>query len=219
MYKSVMFDLDGTLTDSYEAIVSSFEYALNREGIVPIRDEAVRRSYIGPALKMSFEKHYGVSPEKADKLVEIYREVYRNGNMFKVKVYGGIPEMLDKLKKEKIRLFVTTSKPEIFSVSILEKIGLAKYFDKIEGTTFDNCHRTKDMLINAVAERFSLDKQQCLMVGDTCYDIEGGILAGVDTLGVTYGYGAEGDFANATYTADNPAEIIKIVEGDLKCVK
>ena len=211
MYTSVLFDLDGTLTDSFEAITSSFEYALKQKGIEPIADPAVRRSYIGPALITSYMKYYNLSREEADELVEIYREVYRGGNMFLVKVYEGIPRLLEKLKACGIRLFVATSKPAEFANAILEKVGLAGYFEKIQAPDFKTGEGSKSNLINAIVNEFGLNPKECLMVGDTYYDIEGGILSGVDTLGVTYGFHGGDDFEKATYTANCPEDIEKIV--------
>ncbi len=211
MFKNVLFDLDGTLTDSYEAIVSSFEYALKEKGISPIEDEAVRRSYIGPALVISYEKHYAVSREEADALVELFRKAYRSGNMFKVKIYEGIPELLENLKKAGIRLFVATSKPVEFATAVLEKIGLAKYFEKIQAPDFKTCEQGKETLIREILQEFSLSPDDTIMIGDTKYDIEGALMAGVKAMGVTYGYPGDGDFEKADFIVSSPGEIEKIV--------
>lgn len=218
MFKNVLFDLDGTLTDSYEAIVTSLEYALEKKGITPKTDEKTRRSYIGPSLVYSCENVYGVSRELADDIVEEYRKVYREGNMFKVRVYDGVLQLLENLDKAGVKMFVATSKPEEFAVAILEKIGLAKFFEKIQAPSFKTCEHGKDELINTVIREFGLDPSECLMVGDTKFDIEGGIKAGVKTVGVTYGYPGEGDFLKADYTVSNPSEIESIVLGGVRNV-
>ena len=212
MYKAVFFDLDGTLTDSYEAIVTSFEYALKKKGITPIADEAVRRSYIGPALVLSYMKYYGVSRDEADELVELYRDVYRKGNMFLVKVYDGVTETLEELKNMGIRLFVVTSKPLDFATAVLEEAGLSVYFEKVQAPGFKDCEKSKAELISDLLEKCGLNAKDCLMVGDTKYDIEGGNAAGTDTAGVLYGYSAEGDFEKADYTVCGIKEIISIVK-------
>ncbi len=211
MYKAIFFDLDGTLTDSYEAIVSSIDYALIQEGITPIEDENVRRSYIGPALAVSFEKHYHATSPQLERLVELYRKAYSGGNMFKVRTYNGVENLLDKLKTTGFRLFIATSKPIAYAVPVLENQGLLKYFEKVAAPDFSNCHITKDCLIKSIMDEFCLEKEECLMVGDTRYDIEGGIAAGVDTLGVTYGYHSPGDLNKATYIADTAEEICRII--------
>lgn len=214
MFKNVLFDLDGTLTDSYEAIVSSLEYALEKKGIPPKKDEATRRSYIGPSLVYSCENVYGTSRALADEIVAEYRKVYRGGNMFKVRIYDGIPGLLENLEKAGVRMFVATSKPEEFAVAILEKIGLAHFFEKIQAPSFKTCEHGKEELINSVIKEFALTPGECLMVGDTKFDIEGGIKAEVKTLGVTYGYHGEGDFLKADYTVSHPGEIEGIVFGE-----
>ncbi len=211
MIKSVIFDLDGTLTDSYEAIVTSFEYALREKGIKPIEDEKVRRSYIGPALVYSYEKNYDVTRKEADELVEIYRKVYRGGNMYKVRVYDGVEELLKILTDAGFNLFVATSKPKEFAEKVLEKVELSKYFKKIQAPDFSNCEQGKDVLINSIINEFSLLPQECIMVGDTRFDIEGGKKAGVSTIGVTYGYPSPGDFDGADYIINNPLGIKDIL--------
>lgn len=218
MFKNVIFDLDGTLTDSYEAIVTSLEYALKVKGIEPKTDEKTRRSYIGPALVASCERVYGTSRRLADEIVEEYRKVYRGGNMFKVRIYDGIPELLEKFKAEGIRMFVATSKPEEFAVAVLEKTGLAKYFEKIQAPSFKNCEQGKDMLICSLINEFELKKDECIMVGDTKYDILGGKAAEVKTVGAAYGYPDDGDFTAADYTVSKPCEIASIVLGGIRNV-
>ncbi len=211
MLEAVFFDLDGTLTDSYEAIVTSFEYALKKKGISPIDDENVRESYIGPALIISYMKYYGVSRSEAEELVKLYREVYRKGNMFLVKVYNNVPETLRQLKKSGIRLFVVTSKPKEFADAILKKFSLYEYFEKIQAPGFKDCEKSKNELITELANDCCLNTENCLMVGDTKYDIEGGLKAGAKTAGVKYGYPGKGDFDNADYIIDDIKEILKIV--------
>ncbi len=219
MKTCAIFDLDGTLTDSYEAIVSSFEYALKEKGIKPIEDENIRRSYIGPALVQSYEKYYGVSRSEADSLVEIYRRVYREGNMYKVKIYEGIIPMLEKLKEVGYRLFVATSKPKEFAEKILEKIGLMHYFERVEAPGFNDCEMGKEQLIERILNEFSLNPDLCVMVGDTRYDIEGGKKAGVTTIGVEYGYPGKGDFDEADYIAKTPKDICEILVSSVRKVE
>ena len=211
MLEAVFFDLDGTLTDSYEAIVTSFEYALKKKGISPIDDENVRRSYIGPALVISYMKHYGVSREKAEELVKIYREAYRERNMYLFTVYDNAPETLRLLKESGLRLFVVTSKPKEFAEKILKKTGLYDLFEKIQAPGFSDCEKTKDLLISELAEEYGLNTANCLMVGDTKYDIEGGRKAGAKTVGAKYGYPGKGDFDGADYVIEDIKEILKTV--------
>ena len=213
MYKNVIFDLDGTLTDSYQAITSSVKYAIDAAGLPPIKDEKILRPFIGPALVFSFEKHCGVDRETADKLVELYRQIYRKGNMFLVSVYEGIIPLLEYLKNNGYHMFVATSKPIDFAVPVLEKTGLAEYFKKIQAPSFADCENSKDYLINSIIKEFSLKKEECIMIGDTRFDIEGGIKSGIKTIGVTYGYPSHGDFEKADFVAEKPLDIKEILKG------
>ena len=132
MKKYIFFDLDGTLTDSAEGITNSVEYALNHYGI-SVQDKSSLNVFVGPPLVDSFMKYYGFDHEKARKSVGIYREYFETKGMFENAVYPGIPELLGSLKKEGYKLYVATSKPEQYSVKIIEHFGLAEYFEMIGG--------------------------------------------------------------------------------------
>ena len=129
--------------------------------------------------------------------------------MFDVDVYEGIPELIKELKARGCKVFLVTSKPLVFSEKIIEHIGLAPYFDDLIGVELTDKSSDKKRLIEKAIDRYSLKPEECLMIGDTKYDILGAIGAGVDSVGVTFGYGKREDLeaAGATYLVDAAAEI------------
>ncbi len=204
MYKNIMFDLDGTVTDSGRAIMSSVEYALSHFGITDQPREKLQ-TFIGPSLFDSFEREYGMAEDDCNKAVSLYRSIYSKERMYDVDIYDGIPELLNELKNNGRTVLLITSKPLVFSEKILEKIGLAKYFDHMVGPDLSDHSSDKKRLIEKAVEEYSLNKNECVMIGDTKFDIIGASEAGVDSIAVSYGYGKTEEMkeAGATYVADS----------------
>ena len=132
----ILFDLDGTLTDSMEGITKSVQYALNAMGI-EVEDHRELSFFVGPPLKESFQKNYHFTDEEAEEAVRLYREYYRPKGIFENTVYEGIPEMLEHLCDAGKTLLVATSKPTDFAEQILEHFGLKDYFDGVVGSFLD----------------------------------------------------------------------------------
>ncbi len=214
MYKNIMFDLDGTLTDSGRAITSSVEYALSHFGLKDQPKEKLM-TFIGPSLYDSFTREYGLAGDDCNKAVELYRSVYEAGRMYDVDIYDGIPELLEKLRAKGFKVLVITSKPIAFTEKIIEKIGLDKYIDHEVGPDLTDHSSDKKRLIERAVAEYGLNKDECIMIGDTRYDIVGAVQAGVDSIGVTYGYGKAEDLkeAGATYMVDSAKEIGDILYG------
>ena len=132
MYKYIFFDLDGTLTDPGEGITNSVAYALTRFGIeVPERSELYK--FIGPPLKESFAKYYGMSPEESTLALKYYREYYADKGIFENAVYDGVVETLSAIRESGRRVIMATSKPDVYAERILEHFGLLEYFDFVAG--------------------------------------------------------------------------------------
>jgi len=205
IYSYLLFDLDGTLTDSSEGIINSIVYALNKMQI-PIRNPKILKKFIGPPLVESYMKYYGLTREKALEAVLNYREYFTDRGMFENKVYEGIPDLLTALKKAGKTIVLATSKPEIYAKQILEHFNLLDYFDDVVGAELDETRTKKVEVIEYVLEKNNIqDKTQVLMIGDRKHDIEGAQLAGVDALGVLYGFGSreELETAGAEKIAEN----------------
>jgi len=214
MYDILLFDLDGTLTDSAPGIMNSIRYALKK--LDTECDESTLRSFIGPPLLESFAKYYGFDHEKARKALELYREYFSEKGMLENSVYRGIPELLEKLKAAGKTLLVATSKPELFTLKILDHFGLSKYFDVIGGASMDETRNTKEEVIRFVLEQYGLSedrKKRTIMIGDRHHDIDGAKAVGLDSVGVLYGYGDGPELidAGATYIAKTPHEIGTII--------
>ena len=135
MPKSILFDLDGTLTDSGEGILNCAEYALKHFGLpIPSREEM--RVFVGPPLRDTFYK-FGVPQDRLDEAVEVYRSRYIPIGIYENRPYPGIRQLLADLKAQGHRLYIATSKPEGMSVDILNYFGLADFFELIVGATMD----------------------------------------------------------------------------------
>ena len=192
--KAILFDLDGTLTDSGEGIMNCAKLALNHYGI-EVPDEQALRVFVGPPLAETFLK-FGVPAEEIDHAIEIYRSRYIPIGKYENRPYPGIRELLEKLKADGHRLYVATSKPETTSVDILEHFDLAKYFDIIAGASFDHARHSKALVIAYLLEQTGTDLE-AIMVGDTAFDVIGAKSHGIPTIGVSWGYGETQDMVNA----------------------
>ena len=215
MYTHIFFDLDGTLTDPAQGITNSFIHALKYYGLpIPTYEELCK--LIGPPLPYSFEVTFGFDHDKAMDAVGKYREYFADRGLFENKVYPGIPELLQKLKAQGKHLLVATSKPQEYSIKILEHFNLAQYFDFICGSLMDESRSKKSEVIAYALECCGLgegSKDKVLMVGDRFHDIEGAKANGIKSCGVLFGYGSrqELEAAGADYIAKDIQSLLKIL--------
>ena len=210
-YEYFLFDLDGTLTDSSEGIINCAVYALTELGRKAPEREALR-PFLGPPLSWSFRNLCGLEEDEAEEAVRIYRRRYSTIGLFENRSYDGIPELLGALKKDGLRLAVATSKPEVFSVRILEKFGLMEYFDAVVGCGLDGSLDTKAEVVAEALRRLGVqDKSRAVMVGDRKYDVAGAAEAGLRTIGAGWGYAEAGELeeAGALWIAKEPEELLR----------
>ena len=215
MYQIVLFDLDGTLTDSGLGITNAVAYALEKFGIHE-EDRSKLNVFGGPPLKDSFIKYYGLISEACDKAVNYYREYYQDKGLFENKVYPGIPELLKYLKETGRKVILATSKPEPFTRRIMEHFHLDQYFDLIAGASMDEKRVEKADVIRYALEKAGItDVTNAVMVGDREYDICGARENGMESIGVLYGYGSreELESAGAGQLAETVEELRKILQG------
>lgn len=213
-YDTFFFDLDGTITDSAPGITNSVVYALKKYGIEE-NDYAKLCKFIGPPLDVSFQEYYGFSKEQSLEAIEYYREYYKDKGIFENSVYDGFEEVVKQLKEAGKRLIVATSKPEPFARRIIEHFGLSPYFDYVAGMELDGRRGSKEEVINYALEACGIkDKSKVLMVGDRRHDVIGARAAGIDCLGVLYGFGTreELEAAGAAYIIERPEEILNFIE-------
>lgn len=208
--KDIFFDLDGTLTDSGEGIINCAILALEHFGLpIPSREEM--RVFVGPPLDETFIK-FGVPAHQTQEAIRIYRTRYIPIGKFENHPYPGIEDALQTLKARGHRLYVATSKPEGTSVEILEKFGLAKYFDRICGATMDGSRSHKADVIAYLLKQAG-DMRNAIMVGDTVFDVIGAAAHGIPAIGVSWGYGEVADMekAGAAAIAHSMDELVELL--------
>ena len=198
MYKAILFDLDGTLTESGEGITKSVQYALGKLG-KPEEDLEKLKVFIGPPLMEQFMKYADLDEETARKAVEYYRERYSEKGIFENRPYPGVEDMLKELKRKKYLLTVTSSKPEYYVKQILDHFQLTGYFDEIVGSEMNGKRTNKAEVIEETLSRLHMSdkRDQVIMIGDKEHDVFGARKAGLKCIAVSYGYGTEEELKNA----------------------
>ena len=209
--KAILFDLDGTLTDSGEGIIKSAAMVLEKYGL-SVPDYETMRVFVGPPLHETFIK-FGISAEEADNAVALYRTRYTTVGKFENFPYPGIREMLEALRAAGHRLFVATSKPEPMSIEILEHFDLAQYFEIICGATYDRSRSEKSDVIAYLLQQVDAT-ENAIMVGDTVFDVLGAADHGIPTIGVSWGYGKVADMekAGAVAIAQTPEHLLTLLK-------
>ena len=208
--KSILFDLDGTLTDSGEGIINCAILALAHYGLpIPSREEM--RVFVGPPLTESFIRH-GVPADKAEEAVAIYRSRYIPIGKYENNPFPGIRELLETLHEMGYKLYVATSKPEGMSIDILKHFDLDRYFTRICGASMDSSRNTKEAVIEYLMETTG-ERENMVMVGDTKFDVLGAKHHGIPCIGVSWGYGTVEDMENAGAAAivHTPDELLKLL--------
>ena len=214
-FKYILFDLDGTITESGPGIMNSVAYALEKMGYEEKDREKLKR-FIGPPLTDSMMKYYGMSEEDAAKAVRYYREYYTEKGIFENSVYDGFDESIKRLKEQGLILAVATSKPEPFARRIAEHFGFTGDYAFVCGATMDEARIRKADVIRYALNTLEIteeEKHQVLMVGDREHDVLGAKENGLSCMGVLYGYGdrKELEEAGADYIAKTTAEVAEII--------
>ncbi len=211
-YTTILFDLDGTLTRSEKGITRSALYACEKMGFTGHNEEEFK-VFIGPPLFESFQKVCGMTPEQAHEAIALYRERFSVLGWAENEVYTGIAALLRSLKKNGCRIAITTAKPQDFATRIAQKFGFTPYLDALIGPDWSNTHASKAWIVKKAIDQLG---GVPVMIGDRCYDVEGGKENGIDTIGVCYGYGTREELeeAGATHIAETVEELTDILLGD-----
>lgn len=212
-FNYILFDLDGTLTDPKEGITKSVAYALKSFGI-EVEDLNTLCKFIGPPLKESFMKYYGMNSEDGDKAVETYREYFKPYGVYENEVYEGIPELLAGLKLSGKKVVLATSKPTVFARTILEHFDLTQYFDVVVGSELDGRRVDKAEVIEYALQLAGVtDKAQVVMIGDREHDVIGAKKNELASIGVTYGYGSreEHEACEADVIVESVGELARVL--------
>lgn len=213
MYQTILFDLDGTLTNPALGITNSLAYALEKFNI-EVTDKKELYRFIGPPLQDSFENFYHFSKEDSLKAVDFYRDYFRHKGLYENEVYQGIPDLLERLKAQGKKLLVATSKPEEFARQILKHFELFDYFNLVAGASMDGSRCLKgDVIAHALTTAQIADPSATIMIGDREHDIIGAKKNGLDAIGVLYGFGSQEELekAGAKDMAKTVADLRKIL--------
>lgn len=208
-YEVILFDLDGTLTDPKKGIVNSIQYSLEKLNITDY-DPKTLVKFIGPPLDESYKKYFAMDHDQAFIAINYYREYFKVKGLYENHIYPGIPELLERIYKQNHHIFVATSKPTPFAKDILKHFNLTQFCKEIVGSNLNLTRVKKTEIIDYVLEKIpQCPKEKIVMIGDRKYDIIGAKNTGIDSIGVTYGYGdlEEIQLAAPTAIAKNVAEL------------
>ncbi len=208
-YKYVFFDLDGTISNSYEGIARSLDATFAHFGIKV--DKALYRRYIGPPLSDTFRLYFD-TPEKVSEVVNWFRDNYVEGDIFRNPVYEGIPETMKSLKERGYILCVASCKKQEEAEMLMKHFGIDGYLTYVSGLTY-GVREQKAEILEYGMQKVGADRENSVMVGDTIYDIEGAAAAGVDCVLCKWGFADEKALAaKVAFTAERPADLLKFLE-------
>jgi phosphoglycolate phosphatase len=195
--KNILFDLDGTLTDSKPGIINSILFALKTLEI-PENNINALDSFIGPPLRESFMIRYNLTANDGDRAINAYREYYSEKGLYDNRLYENITGLLASLNSRRYQLFVATSKPTVFAKKIIGHFSLDKQFREIVGSNLDNCRTDKTEIISHIISEHGLSTSDTIMIGDRKNDIIGAKNNRIKSIGVTYGYGTMEEISEHT---------------------
>jgi len=210
-YKCLLFDLDGTLTDSAPGIINCLRHSL---AIMGFDMPEMPERFLGPPLYESFAEYCGMNRKQVLEAVKIFRERYSTKGLFENSVYPDVPEMLEKLKGSGFRLMVATSKVDEYAERILDRFGIADYFEFIGGARIDGSRNEKWEVIEHVLSSMSItDRSSVLMIGDRKNDVAGAHKTGLECMGILWGYGSEEELraAGADFIVHTPQEAADVL--------
>ena len=213
MYQYILFDLDGTLTDSSEGITKSVQYALDKMGIHEPDLKPLER-FIGPPLYDEFRRSYDFDDAEAKQAIDFYRERFGVVGWKENLLYDGIPELLKALTEAGKTLSTASSKPAFFVDKIVKYFNIEQYFAVVSGATLDGSIGTKTQVVQQALERLNVqDRSQAVLIGDRLHDAEGARACGIDCIGVTFGFGSreELESAGANHVVDRVDELLPLL--------
>ena len=214
MVKAVVFDFDGTLCDTGVGVKKSAKYALDAFGIKAPEWEELD-FFIGPPLLVTFQERFNQSVTDAEKLVKKYRERYTNIGLYESEFYNGIPQLIKDLKSQGFKLGIASSKPINYVEELLIKADLQTYFDYISAVSFNADCESKQSILERCLNELGVEPNDAIMVGDRFYDMDGARGAGVNSVGVLWGFGSKFELieSGATYVVDKIQDIESIALG------
>ncbi|MEI0596561.1 HAD hydrolase-like protein [Brachyspira pilosicoli] len=217
-YKNILFDLDGTITDSANGITNAVKYGIKKmsdiypELNIVLPEDDILRKFIGPPLDISFKKYIYDNQDKAMEFIKYYREDY-NGNdgLFNCTLYDGIYDLIKTLYNNNFNTYLATAKPLESAVRIIKHFDLDKYFTNMYGAILGGAIKNKLDVLKEASLKENFNKNETIMIGDRIDDIEASKNMGFDSIAVKYGFGNDEEFRDATYTVNNTKEILEII--------
>lgn len=211
----ILFDLDGTITDSAPGITSSLAWMFEKLEL-PIPSAAELLAYVGPPLLDSFRDFAGFSESESWEALELYRSHYLDRGLYDSSVYLGMPEVLAEVGASRLPMSLATSKPETPATLILGHFDLAKHFDVIAGASDDESRSSKADVVADALRRLALagaDVSRPVLVGDREHDVHGAAANGVPTIFVEWGYGAVHEQVGSHSVVSTTAELPRLLLG------
>jgi len=212
-YRLVIFDLDGTILDTSEGILTSVEHTINQLGL-PLLNRKEMLNFIGPPVQNSFAKYYKLSGTSLQQAADMFRDNYSKHHLLLAKPYEGIYEVFDYLRASNIQPAIATYKREDYAIKLLKYFKFDKYTDIMFGADNENKLTKADIIDKCKQKAQEQNLQKMIMIGDTNHDAIGAAEMGIDFLAVTYGFGFKNkdDLSGIKKTAiaKNPLEIIQL---------
>ena len=209
-FRNFIFDLDGTIIDSKEAVLGSIIYAIEKLGYeAPNINDMLW--CIGPPLFDSFPILLKTEDKTIiNRAVDYYREIFLTEKIYENSVFDGVYHLLTQLTENGSKVFIATSKPQESAEFILKNLGISNFFTGVYGASLDDKHSQKDAIILTLLETEKIDINESIMIGDRKFDMLGAKANGLESCGVLYGFGSKEELleAGATYLVDNPLEIL-----------
>jgi phosphoglycolate phosphatase len=209
LYKHIIFDLDGTLSDPREGVYNAYYYAAAKLNL-KIPDLNVLATLIGPPLQKGFADVFGLQGKEIDEAVAAFREYYGERGLFENILYDGIRELLEELTQTGTPVYVATSKYESYAKRVLENFGILQFFTDVAGADYSGYHATKTGLVSGLLLRNGIrDPLEVVVVGDTNYDIDAAAELELDSVGVSYGFSSYEEILrlNPDYIAQSVKEL------------
>lgn len=210
MFDYILFDFDGTLMDTSKGVFNSFDKVVAHYGLKV--DRAVYSTMIGPPLKESFSKTLKLPETEIQNAMQVYRNYYAEKGMFEAELYSGVVELIKNLRAAGKKIFVATSKPEVYASQILERKGILELFDFVGGSDLEEKSRVEkcDVVKYVLKSNgISDEKEKCILIGDRHYDVDGAHSAGIKCAGILWGFGTKEEFeeCGADFIFESPKNV------------
>jgi phosphoglycolate phosphatase len=215
-YKHVIFDLDGTLSDSREGIFNAYYYTAGKLNLKIPPDE-IMTTLIGPPLQKGFSDVFGLTGESLVQAVKAFREYYGEKGLFENKLYDGIRELLEDLCLSGVFNYVATAKYEVYANRVLQYFNILPFFSDIAGADYNGIHANKTGLVSTLLQRNGIrDPGDVIIVGDTLYDINTAAELEIESIGVSYGFSMpeEMEKLNPDFIARDVGELRSLLIGE-----